>query len=197
LTRPADPDVTDLQAVLDGCWQLLGRGVADRRHGFHHPVVANVSADRRPRARVVILRSVDRNDATLRFHTDVRSAKWAELLERPFVAVSLYDESAKVQIKLDGRAVLHGDDALADAAWASSQRMSRVCYGTLPIPGAAIDAGSAFALPVEDAAIAEGRSNFGAVVVHIEKLEWLYLRSGGHRRAVFDLGARTSSWLVP
>jgi pyridoxamine 5'-phosphate oxidase len=197
MSRPPEPDITDLDTALSSCWTLLGRGVADRRHGFHHPVVANVSIEGRPRARVVVLRQAERTAKTLRFHTDVRSQKWEELKQVSGVAVSLYDEAARVQIKIEGRAALHCDDAIADAAWASSQKMSRVCYGTTPSPGTAVGKGNGFELPSEDAEIAAGRANFGAVVIHIEKLEWLFLRVGGHRRAHFDFQSQTAQWLVP
>jgi pyridoxamine 5'-phosphate oxidase len=197
MTRPPEPDVTDLDAVLANCWMLLGRGVADRRHGFHHPVVANVSSDLLPRSRVMILRYANASTRTLRFHTDTRSQKWTELQARPGVAVSLYDETSRVQIKIDGMAQVHADNALADAAWASSQKMSRVTYGTSPAPGHVVDKGDAFSLPREDAEISAGRAHFGVVVVHIESLEWLFLRHGGHRRALFDFVANTAQWLVP
>jgi pyridoxamine 5'-phosphate oxidase len=197
MSRPPEPDITDLDTALSSCWTLLGRGVADRRHGFHHPVVANISAAGKARARVVILRHADSETRVLRFHTDVRSQKWEELRQNAAVAIALYDETARVQIKIDGRASLHADDSLADAAWASSQKMSRVTYGTSPAPGTFAARGDAFSMPIEDAEIAAGRANFGAVVIHIEKLEWLFLRHGGHRRAVFDFVANTAQWLVP
>jgi pyridoxamine 5'-phosphate oxidase len=197
MTRPIEPDVTDLEAVLASCWTSMTRGAADRRHGFHHPVVANVSAEGKPRSRVVILRSADTLTKTLRFHTDVRTEKSAELVERPAVSVTLYDAASRVQIKIDGCAVLHNGDALAKAAWTVSQPMSRIGYGTLPAPGSSIAAGSDFALPVTDEAIAAGAAHFCAVVIHVEKLEWLFLRSGGHRRAVFDIVAGKGQWLVP
>lgn len=190
-------DETHLDAILSQCWTLLGRGSADRRHGFHHPVVSSVSAHHEPRSRVVILRAVNVEAMTLRFHTDIRSEKWGELEARPSVSVLFYDEGARVQLRLDGKAVLHHGDAVAEAAWASSQRMSRVCYGIAPGPGQEIAHADAFALPETDDAIAGGKENFGAVVIHVRRIEWLALKALRNRRALFDLEQNSAQWLVP
>jgi pyridoxamine 5'-phosphate oxidase len=190
-------DETDLGAILSQCWTLLGRGSADRRHGFHHPVVSSISAHNEPRSRVVILRAVNVEARTLRFHTDIRSEKWGELAARPSVSLLFYDEGARVQLRVDGKAVLHHGDDVAEAAWASSQRMSRVCYGIAPGPGQVIEDFNAFALPDTDDAIALGKQNFGAIVILIRRIEWLALKALRNRRALFDVSEGSAQWLVP
>lgn len=188
----------DLGATLSEAWRLLARGVADRRHGFHHPVLATSGIDGRPRARTVILRGVDAAARTLRFHTDARSEKVAEMAREERVALHFYDGGAKAQVRIEGSATIHADDAVADAAWAGSRPLSRACYGTEPAPGLAIAAAQAFTLPPEGETDA-GRANFRAVVVRAECLEWLWLAHGGHRRALFPFGTATAQaqWLVP
>jgi pyridoxamine 5'-phosphate oxidase len=188
---------TGLPEVLQQCWTLLTRGKADRRHGFHHPVVSSVTAEGKPRSRVVILRGVDVPAQTLRFHTDVRSAKWQELAERPAISMLFYDAGARVQLRVDGAATMHDHDDIAEAAWGFSQRMSRVCYGSMPGPGMAIKELQDYALPASDEAISAGRVNFGAVVVKVEQIEWLFLKSLQNQRAHFNVLRGTSSWLVP
>jgi pyridoxamine 5'-phosphate oxidase len=195
--RAPDIDFATLPEALDRIWALLGRGVADRRHGFHHPVIANVSEAGLPQSRVVVLRAADRQTASLRFHTDRRAAKCADLAARPAVSLTLYDEADRAQLRLDGVASLHAGDAIAALAWDSSQRMSRSCYATLPAPGSILAERDAFALPATDDAIAAGRENFVAVVIRLKRIEWLYLRAGGHRRAVFDLETGAADWLAP
>jgi hypothetical protein len=150
---PLPPWQDDLHATLAACWGLLARGVADRRSGFHHPVISSIGLD-------------------------------------------------GLQIRLAGRASLHHDDAVADAAWQASRAMSRVCYGTRPAPGSEIASGDAFALPSPDDAegLEAGRAHFSAVVMRIESLESLYLAFDGHRRALFAWdagGALTARWLAP
>jgi pyridoxine/pyridoxamine 5'-phosphate oxidase len=178
---------------------LWSRGVADRRSPFHSPMVATVGLDGRPRARVVILRGCSQSERRVRFHTDMRSAKAAELLQNPFIALTGYDHGAKIQIRLEGRASLHREDALADAAWEGSRPFSRICYGVAPGPGTRIGEGGAFALPAGDDEIAGGRAHFCAVQVAVESLEWLYLAHSGHRRARYTFAgdAVTATWLAP
>jgi pyridoxamine 5'-phosphate oxidase len=197
MSRPDEPDITDMDAVLVNAWALLGRGVADRRHGFHHPAIANSGLSGEPRNRIVILRAADSTQRTIRFHTDRRSAKYDELANDPRVSALFYDAGDRVQLRCEGKAFLHDHDAVADAAWLSSQRMSRVCYGTMPAPGAVMMTGGDFALPQTEAELLAGRANFVAVVIVVDIIEWLFLRHGGHRRARFDLVTGARNWLAP
>ncbi|CAN1520013.1 PPOX_FMN_cyano, PPOX class probable FMN-dependent enzyme, alr4036 family [Rhabdaerophilaceae bacterium] len=200
--EPVPSWADDLYGTLSAAWTLLARGAADRRSPCHHPVIATIGLDGRPRQRVMILRAVDVAQRTLRVHTDLRSDKISDLQHDPRVALLVYDPGAKAQIRLDGRASLHADGAVADAAWAGSQPMSKACYGTMPAPGSDIAQAGAFTLPFshDPAAIATGRVNFAAVQIHAERLEWLYLAHEGHRRALFRWdadGAMAARWLVP
>jgi hypothetical protein len=190
----------DLNETLAESWRLLARGVADRRSPFHHPVVATIGLDGRPRARTVILRGCDPVVRLLRFHTDMRSQKTVEIRGDARVAMHFYDAGAKIQIRVDGIATLHGEDAAADAAWAGSRLFSRQCYGVTPGPGQPIAEGGDFSLPkTTEEGVAAGRANFIAVHVKVERLEWLYLAAAGHRRAVFDWDDDTlsSGWRAP
>jgi hypothetical protein len=199
MSHPTPPFYDDLDATLAQSWQLWSRGVADRRSPFHAPTVASIGLDGRPRARVVILRGCEPSAAALRFHTDRRSSKFEELSADPRIALTGYDAGAKIQIRAEGRAMLHIEDAVADAAWEGSRAFSRVCYGVTPGPGVEIAEGGDFDLPTADAEIAAGRANFCAVRVALESFEWLYLAHDGHRRARFSLrgGATESVWLTP
>ncbi len=196
--RPSFYD--DLAETLAEAWRLIARGVADRRSPFHHPVVATAGLDGAPRARTVILRGCDVAGRVLRFHTDLRSEKAAEIAARPDVALHFYDPGAKIQLRLSGTAALHRDDQVADAAWAGSRLFSRQCYGVAPGPGTPIAAGGDFTLPeATDEGTAAGRAHFAAVMVHVASLEWLYLAAAGHRRARFDWssGSPQAVWLTP
>ena len=189
----------DLEASLAELWRLLGEGAARGRSGFHLPALATLAPDGRPRLRTVVLRAADREAGTLRFHCDRRSAKAAELAAAPACALAAYDADAKVQIRVEGTANLHTDDAAAEAAWAGSRAMSRVCYGAAPAPGTALPAGDAYTLPDEAAATEVGRPHFAAVVVRAAALEFLYLDRRGHRRAGWrrDGDGWVGGWLAP
>jgi len=190
--------VDDLGETLRHAWACLERGVKDRRSPFHTPSVATIGLDGRPRMRTVVLRDVDPAARTLRFHTDLRGLKVAEIARDPRVALHGYDARAKLQIRVEGRAVIHADEAVADEAWAGSRSMSRACYGVFPAPGTEMEEGGAFTLPGEEAEIDAGRSNFSAALIHAERIETLYLDHAGHRRAVFDVAAGGAGrWLAP
>jgi pyridoxamine 5'-phosphate oxidase len=150
-----------------------------------------------PRSRIAILRGVDEGAQAIRFHTDLRSEKVAELKADPRCSILVYAPDLKLQARFEGQAVLNNQDALATRFWQASQVMSRKCYGTSPSPGSQIDDGSAFALPENDDEIAAGFANFVAVTLAVEQLEWLYLRSDGHLRGLHDLKLGTERWLVP
>lgn len=199
MTAPDAFAPSDLDGVRADIFARLARAVKDRRSALHTPVIATRGIDGHIKARVVVLRAFDPNLSTLRFHTDTRGKKIAELAADPHIAFAFYDPQARIQIRAEGMATVHHDDAIADAAWASSQRMSRVCYGVVPAPGLSIDGPDEFTLPSDDDAIAAGRAHFCAVLCEIACLEYLFLRHGGHRRARFTRAGNDwqGQWLAP
>ena len=196
---PLPPFYDDLDLCLAEAWRLLAEGAARAKSGFHLPALATLDAAGRPRVRTVVLREADRTSGSLRLHCDRRSDKAAEIAANGACALSAYDPETAVQIRVEGTATLHTDDAVADAAWAGAMAMSRVCYGTDPGPGTAIARGDAYSLPDAEAALTRGRPHFAAVRVRAEHLDLLYLDRRGHRRAGWrrDGEAWTGTWLVP
>lgn len=197
---PAQPGFyDDLDATLVEAWRLLARGARDRRSAFHTPVLATLRADGRPTARTVVLRAADPDRRTLRFHTDRRSRKSAEIAADPRVSMHFYDAAAKVQLCVDGRASIHAEDEVADAAWRDTRPMSRLCYRVEPGPGTEIDKPNVLSQESPGADGEAGRENFCAVTIAVESIEWLYLAAEGHRRAQFRWEQRilSANWLVP
>lgn len=196
---PLPPFHADLAAAEDALWRLLAEGVERGRSAFHTPSLATVDAAGRPRVRTVVLRAAERASGTLRIHCDRRSDKAAELAARASCALHAYDPESAVQIRIEGTASLHADDAAAEAAWAASQPMSRVCYGIDPAPGTPLPRGGAYAQPDAEAALTLGRPNFCALLVRAERLDFLYLDRRGHRRAGWRRTEKgwTGTWLAP
>lgn len=191
--RPSHAD--SLDEVLTAALRLLSRGVSDRRSAFHVPTLATADAAGLPRLRTVVLRNFDPALRCLTIHTDRRSAKIPEIRNRPRVALHVYDRSASLQLRLDGIAEIHVDDAVARNAWTHTAATSRLVYALQPPPGTPVQAPSDV---VEDQDT--GAANFAVLQIIFDRLEWLWLSREGHRRAALswnDAGERHATWLAP
>lgn len=173
---------------------MLERGVKDRKSAFHTPSIATITAQGAPSVRTVVLRGCDMAAKTLRFHTDTRSGKIAELTQNPQAAMHFYDAGAKIQLRLSAK-LETATGATYDAAWAATRPMSRECYQVTQSPGSPID--DPYQVAFDAAATQDGEDYFVPVVAHILRMEWLYLAARGHRRALFDFEQDTQNWLVP
>jgi pyridoxamine 5'-phosphate oxidase len=189
--------ISDLNEVLENAWLLLEQGVASRKHGFHHAAVATIGVTGLPRIRTVILRAVDSARGLLRFHTDTRSQKCRDVSANQNISLVFYDEPSKTQVRVEGIATLHVDDDLADASWKTAQPMSKITYGIMPAPGLVIDSPDLVSMPEPQSDVEWARKHFAVIEVRAQKLQWLYLKQGGQRCAVFDFVTSTKSWTVP
>jgi pyridoxamine 5'-phosphate oxidase len=194
-----------LDAVLADIWMRLVRGGADRRSPFHTPVVASLDASGLPQQRVMVLRKCVEADATMRFHTDLRSTKVSEIGTSARVSVLGYDAAAKIQIRASGSATVSDAGEGADAAWAASSPSSRRCYLTRYAPGSSTDKPISGLPPSLESRVPErseteaGRANFAVLMITLDTLEWLYLAHDGHVRARFmqEEGVWEGQWLIP
>ena len=116
--RPAFAD--DLAASLQEAFRLLANAVPDRRSPLHTPTVASLDESGAPSLRTVVLRGFDADARSLRFHTDRRSDKARGIARDGRGMMHFYDPALHVKRRLAGHAMLHLDDASADAAGAAS-----------------------------------------------------------------------------
>lgn len=183
--------LSSLRAEAEGA---LEEGVRNRKSPWRCLSLATVGRDGDPELRNMVLRGFDPTDRKLRFHTDVRSAKWAQLEQRPIVSVLGYDQARQLQIRLRGVATCHHNDATAQAAWDKSHLMSRACYAAAHDPGTPVDGP-----PSAPAYCETGAQHFGALVARYAEMEVLKLSSGGHLRARFWWNDETyhETWLAP
>lgn len=195
-----------LQEIFDGCFRELGRGVVDRRHGFHVPAIATVGLDGAPQVRSVVLRRVDAAEGILSCHSDARSGKVAELAREPRMTWHFYAPELKLQLRVLSNAEYLRVGAVADEAWSRSELSSRRCYLAPRAPGAECDAPSPNLPPelvgrrptVEESL--PGREHFGVVRARSLAIDWLWLGADGHRRARFTRetsGAWAGAWIEP
>jgi pyridoxamine 5'-phosphate oxidase len=184
-----------LDAALAMALAALTAGARDRGAACHVPALATVGPDGAPALRSVILRHADAAARMLHIHTDRRSAKAADLARDARAALHAYDPAARMQLRLAGRASLHHDDAIADAAWAASRETSRMTYAVAQPPGTPVPAPMA----ATRVAIA-GREHFTVLALRFDCLDWLLLDPAGHRRARFAWapdGRLDAAWIVP
>ncbi|MFM7416578.1 MAG: pyridoxamine 5'-phosphate oxidase family protein, partial [Alphaproteobacteria bacterium] len=113
--RPAFAD--DIMASLQEAFRLLADAVPNRRSPLHTPTIASLDDTGAPSLRTVVLRGFDADARRLRFHTDRRSDKARGIARDPRVMMHFYDAALHIQMRVAGRATLHLDDAVADAAW--------------------------------------------------------------------------------
>jgi pyridoxine/pyridoxamine 5'-phosphate oxidase len=195
----AMPDTLD--DVFAHAWARLRAGVAGRHDPFHQGVLANAGADG-PQARYVVLRGADPARGELAFHTDRRSPKVAALAADPRLAWVFFGHGE--QLRIEGRATLHHDDAEADAAWTALRPLARRTYAVPLPPGTGVatpaEAGlPGLSSPPDPGALDAARARFVLARVRATRLDWLSLAASGHRRARFerDGDGWRGAWLAP
>ncbi|MEM8623851.1 MAG: pyridoxamine 5'-phosphate oxidase family protein [Pseudomonadota bacterium] len=194
-TAAASLPEDDLDAMIEAAWARLVRGAADKRAAFNICQVASIGAQGWPEQRSVVLRRADPAERRIFFHTDRRSTKAAEIEADGRVSLHFWDPRARLQLRLWGQARLLTEDPLADEEWSRLTSHGRQIYRTPLPPGRTIRTAEE-----GDGAVEEiGRAVFAAVPVNVMRLEWLHLRSAGHRRARFEPAAEgwQGRWLAP
>jgi hypothetical protein len=185
--------------------QMLQRGAARFNDPFHRPVLGTVRGTAECGLRTVILRQVRFSERLLVCHTDARAPKVRDIAAGGRAAWLFYHPRRKVQLRITGRARLHGDDAFADEQWAAATAASRLNYLADAPPGTPVDrpaAGLPHFLRRRVPGLKEserGRANFMAIAGHMESLDWLRLRPTGNLRARFDWDRQRwrATWVIP
>ena len=183
-------------------WQLAGRSAAEvwhlvaaelsaavrsGRHPFHLVTLATLGPNGSPQARTVVLRGFDEAAREIRFHTDARSPKAAELTRDGRTALHWYDPAGRLQIRIAAVATLHHEDSIARQAWEAAAPMSRGCYTSPTAPGTPLPEVPP-ALPPAGPDDARGLANFAVVCCRFATVELLALHAAGHQRLRLDLG---------
>ena len=187
-----------LEETLDASFKVLENAIENRRSLFHTPVLSTFS-DSKINSRVIVLRAFDPEKRILRIHSDSRSRKIKDVSENSDATLLGYDPGLKIQLKLHGSIDTHYQDNIADLAWRDSQEMSKVCYSISESPGKEIDDPGKYDVDSENINIDEGYKNFAVINFHFNSLEFLYLRSSGHRRSIhlWETEELRSNWMVP
>jgi 3-hydroxyisobutyrate dehydrogenase len=192
----------NLVELEQDCWNRLVTGASKSRNPFHTPSVATLSKGELS-MRTVVLRKALPLERELRFHTDIRSVKWDDLLTNPSISLLFYDAEERIQLRLKGKAVLHHTNDMTAKAWETTSLSSRKCYLTLHSPSSFTDSstsGLSEDMEQENYTLEEselGYTNFGIVSIQIQSIDWLWLNHAGHRRAFFDYSDGVFQWMIP
>ncbi len=192
----------NLNELEQDCWNRLVTGAIKSRNPFHTPSVATLSKGE-VSMRTVVLRKALPLERELRFHTDVRSIKWDDLLINPAISALFYDSDERIQLRIKGKAVLQHRNDITAKAWETTTLSSRKCYLTLHSPSSFTDSstsGLSEDIEQEKFTLSEsevGYANFGIVSIRVQSIDWLWLNHSGHRRAFFDYTDGSFQWMIP
>ncbi len=193
------------QELCDQLFRQLSDAAASTDHPLRLVTMSTVD-DNRPRSRTVVLREVHQQNGSVLIHTDARSTKIRQIQLNPAGCLLAWDPSRQMQIILNGTFSVHTSDATADALWDASPASSlRACLA--PAAPGTVATGPDCNLPeslrarIPDAAeLQSGRSNFAAIQLQIESMEWLQLHRHGHLRLRLRLQSGRlahAEWLMP
>ena len=194
------PPLTTLEAVQAEVWRQLLRATNDKHHAWRSVVLATATADGAD-ARTVILREVDADARLLRIFTDERAAKVAQLMSHPVGTVVMWSPALGWQLRCRVRLTVQSQGLAATSRWALVKLSPAAQDYLSPLPPGAALAGAELAgdspgAPSADAArVPAPQPHFAIIEAQVLAIDWLELKRGGHRRALFDdAGAR---WVQP
>ena len=178
------------EGIRERIWMELRRAALDRHHEWRTPALSTLGLDGRPDARTVVLRSADIVSSCLRFFTDARSQKIAQLAAQPQATLLFWSTRLNWQLRMRVNITTLTSGLEVQAVWERlKQSAASGDYTSALVPGqkcSTSDAAPASALQKHHLAILNAS---------IEEIDWLELSREGHRRA--RLSACGFDWLVP
>ena len=188
-------EYNEISQTLESADLILNNAVENAKTLFHTLAVSSID-NNQIATRVMVLREFNLKERYIRFHTDYRAAKIDHYSENNSASVLGYDPSLKIQIKLQGSISVHYNDYLTQAAWEGSTTRSKKCYSVKG--GSTLEISDPKEYDLKDGNIEDGYMNFAVLKFSFNNLEFLHLKSSGHRRALHSWNeSLTSTWLVP
>ena len=188
-------EYNEIYQTLESADLILNNAVENAKTLFHTLAVSSID-NNQIATRVMVLREFNLKERYIRFHTDYRAAKIDHYSENNSASVLGYDPNLKIQIKLQGSISVHYNDYLTQAAWEGSTTRSKKCYSVKG--GSTLEISDPKEYDLKDGNIEDGYMNFAVLKFSFNNLEFLHLKSSGHRRALHSWNESfTSTWLVP
>ena len=190
------PDTYDqISETLSTAESILDNAVDNAKTLFHTLILSSLD-EGKIASRVVVLREFNSKERYLRFHTDARAPKIKHFQKNSNASILGYDPALKIQLKLQGNVEVHLKDDVTIASWNESTTRSKKCYSVEG--GSSLEINNPTEYDIKDVNIEDGYLNFAVIKFTYTSLEFLYLKSSGHRRAVHSWDQElTSNWLVP
>ena len=188
-------EYNEISQTLESADLILNNAVENAKTLFHTLAVSSID-NNQIATRVMVLREFNIKERYIRFHTDYRAAKIDHYSENNSASVLGYDPNLKIQIKLQGSIAVHYNDHVTQAAWEGSTTRSKKCYSVKG--GSTLEISDPKEYDLKDGNIEDGYINFAVLKFSFSNLEFLHLKSSGHRRALHSWDESfASTWLVP
>ncbi|NCX34104.1 MAG: pyridoxamine 5'-phosphate oxidase [Proteobacteria bacterium] len=185
----------DINQTLKISDMILTNAVENAKTLFHSPTVSSID-ESGINSRVMVLREFNLKKRFMRFHTDYRAPKIKQYKKNNIASVLCYDPILKIQIKLQGVIDVNYHNSITRSAWDGSTTRSKKCYSVKG--GSSLKISNPGEYDLKDGNIEDGYMNFAVLIFSFTTLEFLHLKSSGHRRALHTWDDKLqSSWLVP
>ena len=185
----------DINQTLKISDMILTNAVENAKTLFHSPTVSSID-ESGINSRVMVLREFNLKKRFMRFHTDYRAPKIKQYKKNNIASVLCYDPILKIQIKLQGIIDVNYHNSITRSAWDGSTTRSKKCYSVKG--GSSLKISNPVEYDLKDGNIEDGYMNFAVLIFSFTTLEFLHLKSSGHRRALHTWDDKLqSSWLVP
>jgi hypothetical protein len=187
-------ETTALGDLVELVWTGLAQAVEQPGHPWHLAVLGTQGKRTGPNARMVVLRGITRPGYELLAFSDTRTQKVQELSGQHRGVWVFYDPIERVQVRAFTETRLHSHDAVADTYWHRLPDGHRAHYQTESPPGSELPE------PGNGQILAPGGTGeFTVIIGKIVRVDWLWLRRQGHRRAEFlrEGSGWRGRWTVP
>ena len=185
----------DINQTLKISDMILTNAVENAKTLFHSPTVSSID-ESGINSRVMVLREFNLKKRFMRFHTDYRAPKIKQYKKNNIASVLCYDPILKIQIKLQGVIDVNYHNSITRSAWDGSTTRSKKCYSVKG--GSSLKISNPVEYDLKDGNIEDGYMNFAVLIFSFTSLEFLHLKSSGHRRALHTWDDKLqSTWLVP
>jgi len=185
--------MSSLQNIESAIWRELQACIRDPAHAWRTPVLATSTEAGAADARVLVLREVEPQARLLRFFTDARSRKVAQIASRTQGVLVMWSPVLHWQLRLEVNLAMAVSGPAVSSRWdrLKGSRSAGDYLSALP-PGELLDA-CVDGVPKAPTICSHG--HFALLDASVRAIDWLALSTDGHRRARFE--ADGAHWLQP